>query len=74
MKLYTFFELCIYLALLPVVYKVVIAIDVTKIFKKSHVTEIKIFYLIIIIIITKILGDVLVMIMDYLRILLEISL
>jgi uncharacterized membrane protein YwzB len=49
------------------------AIDVSKIFKKGHLTEIKMFYFLIIIIITKIVGDVVIMIMDYIRLLLNIS-
>lgn len=72
MRLFSFLELCTYIALLPIVYKVVIAIDITKIFKKNYVTEIKLFYFFIIIVITKILGDVVVMIMNYFRIFLGI--
>lgn len=74
MKIYQLLELCTYLALLPIVYKVILAIDITKIFKKAHTTEIRMFYLFIMIIITKILGDFIIKIMDYVRILLGITL
>ncbi|NLG81969.1 MAG: DUF1146 domain-containing protein, partial [Bacilli bacterium] len=59
--------LLIYFLLIPIVYKVVIAIDFTKIFKKYHVNEIRLFYIIVVIVITKILGDTVVMIINYFR-------
>ncbi len=74
MKLYYLLELCTYIALIPIVYKVISAIDVSKIFKKNHVTEIRMFYLFIIIIMTKILGDFVIMLMEYFRVLLGITL
>ncbi len=73
MELYNLFELSIYLILLLVIYKVVTAIDISKIFLKGHVTEIKIFYLVIIIVLTKVTGDFIVMVMEYLRKLLGIG-
>lgn len=72
MKYFTLLELGIYIALLPIVYKTIIAIDITKIFKKNHISEIKMFYFFMIIVITKILGDVIIMIMNYFRILFEL--
>jgi len=67
MRLFNLLELSIYFLLLPIVYKVVIAIDFTKIFKKYHVNEIRLFYIIVVIVITKILGDTVVMIINYFR-------
>ncbi|NLC94833.1 MAG: DUF1146 domain-containing protein [Bacilli bacterium] len=67
MRLFNLLELLIYFLLLPIVYKVVMAIDFTKIFKKHHVNEIRLFYIMVMIIITKILGDTIVMIINYMR-------
>lgn len=67
MRLFNLLELLIYFLLIPIVYKVVIAIDFTKIFKKYHVNEIRLFYIIVVIVITKILGDTVVMIINYFR-------
>ncbi len=67
MRLFNLLELLIYFLLLPIVYKVVMAIDFTKIFKKYHVNEIRLFYIMVMIIITKILGDTIVMIINYMR-------
>ncbi len=73
MKLFTLLELCTYLALLPVVFKVISAIELSRFFKRYHVLEIRIFYLLMTIVITKILGDFLITIMDYTRLLLDIT-
>lgn len=67
MRLFNLLELLVYFLLIPIVYKVVIAIDFTKIFKKYHVNEIRLFYIIVVIVITKILGDTVVMIINYFR-------
>lgn len=67
MRLFNLLELLIYFLLIPIVYKVVMAIDFTKIFKKYHVNEIRLFYIMVTIIITKILGDTIVMIINYMR-------
>jgi|GEM_PF-946714 len=67
MRLFNLLELLIYFLLIPIVYKVVMAIDFTKIFKKYHVNEIRLFYIMVMIIITKILGDTIVMIINYMR-------
>jgi len=74
MKIYYLLELITYLTILPIVYKVVIAIDITKIFKRDHTAEIKMFYFFILIIITKVLGDFIIMLMEYTRLLLGIPL
>ncbi|QVK17774.1 DUF1146 family protein [Mycoplasmatota bacterium] len=74
MSIYQLLELCIYLSLLPIVYKVIIVIDISKIFKKNHTTEIKMFYFFMIIIITKVTGDFIIMLMDCFRSLLGITL
>ena len=71
MDLYIFLKLCVYLSLSPIVYRVIIKIDFSRIFKKNSTTEIKIFYFMIIVIITKIIGDVITMFMDYIRLMLS---
>lgn len=63
-------ELCVYLVLLPIVYKVIMAIDISKIFKKGYTTEAKIFYIFVVVIITKIIGDFIIVILRYLRLIL----
>lgn len=70
MRLYYLMELCIYFALLPIIYKVIMAVDISKIFKKDFVTEIKIFYIFLVIIMTKIIGDFIIVILDYFRLVL----
>ncbi|HEY8365393.1 MAG TPA: DUF1146 family protein [Haloplasmataceae bacterium] len=67
MKIYLVLELCIYFALLPIVYKVVSSIEISKIFKKGHINEIRMFYVFVIIIITKFVGDFINMLMTYFR-------
>lgn len=74
MEIYPLLELCTYLALLPIVYKVVMVIDITKIFKKDHTTEIRMFYFFMVVVITKILGDFIIMLMNYVRIMIGITL
>ena len=69
MKIFYALELCTYLALLPIAYKVISGIDIGKIFKKGHIIEIRLFYLFLTIIIAKITGDLINMIMNYVRLL-----
>jgi uncharacterized integral membrane protein (TIGR02327 family) len=55
-----------YFALIPIVFRALMCIDTTKVFKKHRIGEIRLIYFLITIVITKIVGDFFIDIMDYL--------
>ncbi|MDF2699157.1 MAG: hypothetical protein K0Q49_713 [Haloplasmataceae bacterium] len=62
-----------YLAIMPFVFRIIMGIDLSRIFKKNHTAEIKMAYLFLTIIISKLIGDFIIDIMDLIRILLDLS-
>lgn len=67
MVLFDLLELSVYLLLFPIVYKVLISVDFSKIFRKDHVLEIRTLYIFITIVITKIVGDFFIETMELFR-------
>lgn len=63
-RIFILLKIFTYFALFPIVYRSLMAVNFTKLFKKNYVGEIRVLYIFIAIVITKIVGDFFLDIMD----------
>jgi uncharacterized membrane protein YwzB len=63
-KVFLILKVFTYFALLPVVFRSLMSIELSKIFKKHHTGEVRMVFILLAIVISKIVGDFLIDIME----------